>query len=240
MESCLNNREPATRPVTMMGDGKPQSGAAGAVPTASQTFGHPRTTGTYVLAMVLAAATVTAGADLAPVADPATGLLSWRLHEDALSLELSQLLPDQTRAFFQGRGFPAASADELALACVFQVIVSNTGSGIGAPVAAIDLRRWRIDAGEGRVPLPVESTWQPRWASAGVSPPARAAFRWALLPTEQTYGPGDHAWGMLPLGPAPGTTVDLSIVWEEDGAERTALIPAVQCSPDRTVEPVAE
>lgn len=200
-----------------------------------------QSTGAHLLATLLAAATVTTtGADLAPVADPTTGLLSWRLHESALSVELNQLLPDQTRAFFQGRGFPAASADEFARACVLQVIVSNTGDGVEAPFVAIDLRRWRIDAGQGPVPLPVEATWQPRWASVGVSPPARVAFRWALLPTEQTFGPGDHAWGMLPLGPAPGTTADLTVVWDENGTERVTRVPAVQCSPDRTVEPVAE
>jgi hypothetical protein len=122
---------------------------------------------------------------------------------------------------------------------VFQVIVSNAGDEVEAPFVAIDLRRWRIDAGQGPVPLPVEATWQPRWASVGVSPPARVAFRWALLPTEQTFGPGDQAWGMLPLGPAPGTTVDLTVVWDENGRERVMRVPAVQCSPDRTVEPVA-
>ena len=199
------------------------------------------TTSWHVLATTLAAMTLT-GATAGPVpeADPQTGLLSWKLREGALSLELNQLLPDQTRAFFQGRGFPAASADEFARACVFQVIVSNTGDGVEAPFVAIDLRRWRIDAGQGPLPLPVEATWQPRWASAGVPPPARVAFRWALLPTEQTFGPGDHAWGMLPLGPAPGTTVDLTVVWDENGRERVMRVPAVQCSPDRTVEPAAE
>lgn len=45
---------------------------------------------------------------------------------------------------------------------------------------------------------------------------------------------------MLPLGPIPGSTIDLTVAWDEDGMERTARIPAVQCSPDRTVTPVAE
>lgn len=200
-----------------------------------------RSTPGRALATMLATVTST-GATAGPVpeADPQTGLLSWKLREGALSLELNQLLPDQTRAFFQGRGFPAASADEIARACVFQVIVSNAAGADAAPAVAIDLRRWRIDAGQGPVPLPVESTWQPRWASAGVPPPARIAFRWALLPTEQTFGPGDQAWGMLPLGPAPGTTVDLTVVWDENGRERVTRVPAVQCSPDRTVESVAE
>lgn len=193
------------------------------------------------LATMLATATATtAWADTAPAADPATGLLSWCLREGALSVELNQLLPDQTRAFFQGRGFPAASADEFARACVFQVIVSNASSADAAPAAAIDLRRWRIDAGQGPVPLPVEATWQARWAAADVPPPARVAFRWALLPTQQTFGPGDHAWGMLPLGPAPGTTVDLTVVWDEAGRERVTRVLSVQCAPDRTVAPVVE
>jgi hypothetical protein len=202
-------------------------------------MGREKTTCGRALATALAACTLTvATAGPGPEADPRTGLLTWRLQEGALSLELNQLLPDQTRAFFQGRGFPAPSADELARACVFQVIASNPG-GVAA-AASIDLRRWRIDAGHGPTPLPVESTWQPRWATSGVPRSARVAFRWALLPTEQTFHPGDQAWGMLPLGPAPGTTVDLTVVWDEDGTERTARLPAVQCSPDRTVEPVVE
>ena len=47
--------------------------------------------------------------------DTETGLLSWRWSDQGVSIGLTQLLPDQTRAFFLGRGFPWAQADRIAL-----------------------------------------------------------------------------------------------------------------------------
>ena len=172
-----------------------------------------------------------------PRVDPDTGLASWTLRSGAISIELIQRLPDQTRAFFQGRGFPTDSADRFARACVFQAIVWNVAAGAPGPAVAIDLRRWRIEAGQGAAPLPVEAVWQPIWESAGLSQAARIAFRWALFPTEQTFMPGDHGWGMIPFGPAPDTRFDLSVVWNEDGAERSARLPAIHCTPDRSIHP---
>ncbi len=177
-------------------------------------------------------------ADPSPRIDPDTGLATWTLRDGAITLELIQRLPDQTRAFFQGRGFPPASADEVARACVFQAIVENTAGGSPAPVVAIDLRRWRVDAGQGSGPLPAEAGWQPRWSAAGVSEAARIAFRWALFPTVQTFMPGDHGWGMIPFGPAPDTPFDLTVVWSEDGVERTAELRAIRCPADRSISPM--
>lgn len=163
--------------------------------------------------------------------DPDSGLARWTLNAGALSLQLIQRLPDQTRAFFQGRGFPAEPADELAVACVFQAIVRNAGEPPG-PALGIDLARWQVDQGEGLQPLPLEREWQPRWEAAGVSQAARIAFRWALFPTEQSFQPGDYNWGMIPFGPAPGKPFDLSLVWSEDGVERSARITGIRCAAD--------
>jgi hypothetical protein len=191
------------------------------------------------LAATLAAAGLPEGAaaDLPVRIDPDTGLASWTLQNGAISIELIQRLPDQTRAFFEGRGFPAASADEFARACVFQAIIANVAAGGQGPMIALDLRRWRIDSGQGARPLPVEASWQPRWEAAGLSQGARIAFRWALFPTEQIFMPGDHGWGMIPFGPAPDTRVDLSVVWSEDGVEHIARLPAIHCTPDRSISP---
>jgi hypothetical protein len=115
--------------------------------------------------------------------------------------------------------------------------VGNAGGGGLAPVVVIDLRRWRVDAGQGPGSLPVEAGWQPRWEAAGVLEAARIAFRWALFPTVQTFMPGDHGWGMIPFGPAPDTPFDLTVAWSEDGVERSARLRAIQCTPDRSIPP---
>lgn len=191
------------------------------------------------LAAALAGAVMVgrSAAEPSPRIDPDTGLATWTLRDGALSVDLVQRLPDQTRAFFEGRGFSAAAADEFARACVFQAILANAASGGSAPVVSIDLRRWHVDAGQGPGPLPVEAGWQPRWQAAGLSEAARIAFRWALFPTEQTFMPGDHGWGMIPIGPAPDTRFDLSLVWSEDGVEHTARLTSIHCTPDRTIPP---
>jgi hypothetical protein len=178
-----------------------------------------------------------AAVDASPRIDPDTGLATWTLHDGALSVELVQRLPDQTRAFFMGRGFPTLSADAFARACVFQAIIANAAVGAQGPAVEIDLRRWRIDSGQGPAPLPVEALWQPRWEASGLSQGARIAFRWALFPTEQTFMPGDHGWGMIPFGPAPDTRFDLSLVWSEDGVEHTARLNSIHCTPDRSIPP---
>ena len=51
--------------------------------------------------------------------DPENGLLSWTWREQGVSIQLVQRLPDQTRAFFLGRGFQLADADLVAKSCVF-------------------------------------------------------------------------------------------------------------------------
>ena len=191
------------------------------------------------LALVLNAAGLPglAAVDASPRIDPDTGLATWTLRDGALSMDLVQRLPDQTRAFFEGRGFSAAAADAFARARVFQAILANAASGGSAPVVSIDLRRWHVDAGQGPDPLPVEAGWQPRWEAAGLSEAARIAFRWALFPTQQTFMPGDHGWGMIPFGHAPGTRFDLSLVWSEDGVEHTARLNSIHCTPDRSIPP---
>jgi len=71
-------------------------------------------------------------ADVLNATDSETGLASWTWRDRGVSLQLRQLLPDQTRAFFLGRGFQAGEADRVGRACVFQTIFRNDG---GKPVA---------------------------------------------------------------------------------------------------------
>jgi hypothetical protein len=79
---------------------------------------------------------------LAAGTDPDTGLHWWHIDSPALSLRLTQLLPDQTRAFFLGWGFPADAADAFARGCVFQAIANNQAAADG-PAIGRDLARWR-------------------------------------------------------------------------------------------------
>ena len=190
-----------------------------------------------VLAGLLIAGAAGVAAEVSTDVDPDSGLARWHFRDGALSLELVQRLPDQTRAFFLGRGFDADSADRFARACVFQAIVRNsTPADAPGPTLEIDLGQWHIEPGNGpEKPLPLESEWQQAWVASGQLERARIAFRWALFPTLQVFHPGDYNWGMIPFGPAPGSRIDVDLEWHEDGHPRQGGIQGVECPPDETV-----
>ncbi len=162
----------------------------------------------------------------------ATGIESWVLKAEEFSLELVQRLPDQTRAFFQGRGFDTVAANEIALGCVFQTVIKNDATESAAPVVALDLTDWRIDAGQGQRPLKLEQDWQKDWERRGVNQAARIAFHWALYPTRQEFHPGDYNWGMTTYGMPPGSTFDLHVVWHRGDEPRQHTIKGVRCARD--------
>ncbi len=170
-------------------------------------------------------------ADVAVTSD-ANNLKTWTLSEDALKLQLVQRLPEQTKAFFLARGFPSAVADDIANSCVFQLIGMNAASADDPTEVRIDLRAWRILQDGKAAPLKLKEVWAQQW-SDDVPVGARVAFRWATFPTDQVYHPADdHNWGMVSLGPKPGTTVDLEVVWFEDGERKSRKINAISCPTD--------
>lgn len=183
---------------------------------------------------LLLATLALSGANLAaqPITDTATdtetGLRSWSWRHQGLSIQLVQRLPDQTRAFFQGRGFSADHADLIARSCVFQTIFRNDGQ---QPVD-YGLSNWRVVSGGESLPLRTREVWQPMWQSRQVAQSKQIAFRWSLLPTVQHFEPGDYNWGMTSYGLPPGSTFDLSLQLDIDGEQVSGRIPSVVCATD--------
>ncbi len=159
--------------------------------------------------------------------DPETGLERWQWRHQGVSLQLVQRLPDQTRAFFLGRGFDAAQADRIARACVFQIIFRNDGDR----VVAFDLDRWRVARDGERRPLLTREGWAERLPGAGNGP--LIALRWSLLPTRQRFQPGDYNWGMTSFGLPPGERFDLELELEVDGTTVRDRLPGVRCAPEQ-------
>ena len=160
-------------------------------------------------------------------ADPDSGLVRWHWQGQGLSLELAQLLPDQTRAFFMGRGFSAGQAEMVAEACVFQGIVRNTHAE--EPIE-LDLARWRTRGRAGADRLRLNRDWQAIWEDLGVADSARIAFRWALFPTEHRFEPGDWLMGMVMVDRNPGDQFDLVLRWSAAGTDRRAVLSDLGCA----------
>lgn len=161
--------------------------------------------------------------------DSETGLKSWKWSREGISLQLVQRLPDQTRGFFQARGFTAEEADLIAGSCVFQSIFRNDGSQL----LSYNLDHWKVIHQGVELPLQTAERWAQKWQDGAVTQAARIALRWSLLPTRQEYRPGDYNWGMTSYGVAPGEQFDLSIVVNLDGARQIARINGIECARDR-------
>jgi hypothetical protein len=161
--------------------------------------------------------------------DPGSGLTGWHWEGQRLAVELAQLLPDQTRAFFMGRGFDAGQADGIAQTCVFQSIMRNHADDV--PLQ-LDLTRWRTHGADGEGRLRLNREWQEAWRAQGAPASARIAFRWALFPTRQHFEPGDWLMGMIIFDRVPGDRFDLELRWTEDGRELRRILPDIQCAPD--------
>ncbi len=160
----------------------------------------------------------------------------WELQAEGMAVRLVQRLPAQSNGFFQARGFSPADAALIAESCVFQTIFKNTSSD-AAGVLEYNLRDWVVRYRGRERTMKTREDWQPVWAKRGVPQAARIAFEWALLPTRQTYQPGDYNWGMSMFDLKPGAAFDLKAVWTQHGRRQTAMIKGLRCASDTATQP---
>lgn len=160
--------------------------------------------------------------------DADTGAVTWSMARHGVALSLTQLLPDQLRAFYLNRGFPAEVAEVYARSCVFMTVLRNDG----APgTVAFRLAEWTVNSGATvRPPRPVDD-WLAEWRRHGLAEPAVIAFRWAQFPPEQEYEPGDWNQGMLSVGLPSGAGFDLTARWQVAGKTYEGKLIDVRCVP---------
>jgi len=165
--------------------------------------------------------------------DPETKLQSWKLEDNGVELELIQRLPDQSRAFFQGRGFSSQVADDIGKSCILQVIArNNKDKNNGLPIT-IQLQNWQVKFQDHIQGIKLKETWDADWSLNEVNKAARIAFRWATFPTEQTFDSGgDYNWGMISIGLNPGDHFNMQVNWTEDKKQRNYWINDMICASD--------
>jgi len=161
----------------------------------------------------------------------------WEWRDDAVSLRLVQRLPDQTRAFFMGRGFSREHAERIAQSCIFQTVYKNISTSASPSLIEYDLTQWKV-LHKGKVlPLKTKEAWEEEWKKLKASQTVQIAFLWSLIPTQQRYEPQDYNWGMTSYNLPPGEKFDLEVTWRKDGVKQTALIRNIQCAPDVHLDP---
>ena len=165
-------------------------------------------------------------------ANEENGLEKWHFIDSDIEIELVQRLPDQTRALFMNHAFSREVIEQLALSCMFQTIVRNTGKSGAGQVIAIDLTQWRMQhAGKmGGILLkePLLASWSDEDADAA----AKLVIRWGMFPTQQEYLPDDYNWGLTAYGIPPGSTFDLAVTWQEGEVQHSGDIKGIVCAPD--------
>ena len=165
-------------------------------------------------------------------ANEENGLEKWHFIDSDIEIELVQRLPDQTRALFMNHAFSREVIEQLALSCMFQTIVRNTGKSGTGQMIAIDLTQWRMQhAGKtGSILLkePLLASWSDEDADAA----AKLVIRWGMFPTQQEYLPDDYNWGLTAYGIPPGSTFDLAVTWQEGEVQHSGDIKGIVCAPD--------
>ena len=165
-------------------------------------------------------------------ANEENGLEKWHFIDSNIEIELGQRLPDQTRALFMNHAFSREVIEQLALSCMFQTIIRNTGKSGPGQTVSIDLTQWRMrHAGKtGGILLkePLLASWTDDDADAA----AKLVVRWGMFPTQQEYLPGDYNWGLTAYGIPPGSAFDLAVTWQEGEVPHGGEIRGIVCAPD--------
>ncbi len=163
-----------------------------------------------------------------PSIDPETGLATWQTETQGIQVRLTQISPNQARAFYQARGFSAAAAERYAGECVFMTVVRNVGD---APIRH-RLAYWRYAHAGKTLPIRSKTEWARLWNTLKVDEAARIAFNWAQFPATQTFEPGDWNQGMTTYHVPRGERFDLRFVWRANGRTYSATLDEVQCAND--------
>jgi hypothetical protein len=163
--------------------------------------------------------------------DPETGLVTWQTGTQGIQVRLTQISPDQARAFYQARGFSAEAAERYASECVFMTVVRNIGD---SPVEH-RLADWRyLSAGQPPRSIRSKDEWEAIWSGLGVAEAARIAFSWAQFPTEQSFAPGDWNQGMTTYSVPRGGHFDLHFVWRAGDTTLSGKLEQVRCADENS------
>ena len=160
--------------------------------------------------------------------DPVTGAKTWGTKVNGVHFSLTQILPEQLKAFYVNRGFSLEQIKSYTSSCVYMTVLRNdTAPG----EIHYTSNNWTILVNNKRHILVPVSQWVKKLSKTGATKPALIAFRWAQFPPEQSYEPGGN-WnqGMLSIGLSPSSRFDAIAKWDIAGKEFEAKLTGVQCA----------
>jgi hypothetical protein len=187
---------------------------------------------TVLMGMLVVLAACSTYAQVQHSVNEENGLQKWHFIEGDIEIELVQRLPDQSRALFMNHEFSRDVIEDLALSCMTQTIIRNSGKSGSGQAVSIDLRQWRMQHKGKTSGIKLKEQWLASWSDKQASPAAKLVIRWGLFPTQQEYLPDDYNWGLTTFGIPPGSVFDLEVSWQEGGKPRSGKISNIVCAPD--------
>lgn len=153
---------------------------------------------------------------------------TWETLESGVHFSLTQILPDQARAFYVNRGFSLQQIEPFASSCVYMTVLRNDNAPGNIHFIS---NNWSILVNGKAHKLKPVSRWVKQLASSGAKKSAVIAFRWAQFPPEQEYKPGgDWNQGMLSIGLPAGSKFDVIAKWDIAKKEYQAKLTGVECA----------
>src|SRR4030042_1090297 len=117
------------------------------------------------LAAVMLSQIVPAAAVINTGTDAEAELPYWEVVEHGVSIRLVQRLPDQTRGFFQARGFSIADSELIAQSCMFQTVFKNVAPPSDPGVIEYNLDEWIVYAAGKQRRMKTREAWQKDWTA---------------------------------------------------------------------------
>jgi len=184
--------------------------------------GYPRCAAIAVLCAALLAPPAFA-AKTSVKKNPDTGLQTWTLEDEGISIELIQLLPDFVRAIYSKHDFPKSEVEAIASYCMFGTVLKNTSQ----QQMSYRVADWRYIGDDGvERPVKTKTEWIEQWRRAGVN------FSWTLLPDSGDFGVGDWQQGFTSIKLPRNSAFDLVITWKLDGVKHVGRFGKLRCAPD--------
>lgn len=160
--------------------------------------------------------------------DAATGITTWEIITQGVNFSLTQILPEQAKAFYVNRGFTLKQTESFASSCVYMTVMRNDNA---PDIVHFNKNNWSVITNKKSYPLVSVDSWLKKLKSEKVNKQALLAFRWAQFPPEQEFEVGgDWNQGMLSIGLPPNSLFDLIISWDINGKSYKTKLMGVQCA----------
>ncbi len=108
--------------------------------------------------------------------DEATGIKTWKTHVHGVGFSVTQILPDQARAFYVNRGFSLKQIENYSTSCIFMAVLRNDSAD--GTIHYIS-NQWQVYTDSKLHKLVTVDEWVNRLSQEKAKKSALIAFRWA-------------------------------------------------------------